>query len=84
MDCALNNVRRMRKFQVWSVRGTAIGGNGTQQRLHHLGQTVSLQINLRKEIAACLVVPLDISPAQACDETLDVTQRQPKIVRNRG
>jgi hypothetical protein len=53
-----------------------------QERLHQLREPIRFQINLRKEVIPCLFVPFDVRPEQTGDESLDMTQREPKVMRD--
>ena len=52
--------------------------------LHQLCESVRFQINFRKEVSPRLLIPLDVGPPQTGDKSLNMTQWQPKLVRDRG
>ncbi len=52
--------------------------------LHELRQAIGFQFNLGQELAPRVRIPVDVRSAQTGDESLDMAERQPQLVRDRG
>jgi len=84
VECALDDTRRVNQRQIRTWRTAVVRSASSQQRLNKPSQPIRFQLNLRKELLAGFVIPLDIGASQAAYEPLDVAQWQSQLMCGSG